>query len=98
MEKESFCFPVEAMPALIGYQGQKITDTKKVTGTSIRLKKTKDGRGIANISGVNRNSVITARRILELAVKHFQASCQPRKPITPQAPGRVEALIKFSDF
>ena len=98
MVKISFQFPAEAIPALKGYQGQKIADTEKVTNTSIWLKRTKDGRGIAKISGENENSVILAKRILELAMKHFEASCQSKEPLTRQMQGAESAALDLETF
>ena len=80
MNKEiEFIVPSEAIPALIGYKGQKHQDTEERTKTKIKFSKNCEVTSKVNIIGSMQNCRI-AEGILKLAARHCLASLKTMEP------------------
>ena len=85
-----FILPSECIPAIIGLNGDKVKDTKSVTGTTIQLTKKSDLFHLVSVSGHSIESCHLAKRILLHAVSHHLASLQ--EPLhVPNGSGQAEA-------
>ena len=74
-----FIVPTEAIPALIGYQGQKHKDTENRTSTKIRFLKNCDVLSTVRIIG-HPDKCKIAEAILKMALGHTLASMTTSRP------------------
>ena len=92
-----FILPSECIPAIIGLNGDKVKDTKSVTGTTIQLTKKSDLFHLVSVSGHSIESCHLAKRILLHAVSHHLASLQ--KPLhVPNGSGQAKAESDVHTF
>ena len=68
-----FPVPTEALPALIGHQGQKHRDTEKATATTVRFNKKSEVISTALVFGTPENCC-RAKCLINIAVGHHLAS------------------------
>ena len=87
----SFEVPSVCVPALIGYNGDKVKDTRVKTNTQIIFSSLSGQFHLVSIIGEEAN-VITAHRIIIMAIKHhFSSVLTANTSVT--CPGREEAEL-----
>ena len=70
----TFNVPPEARAALIGLNGGKVQDTRRMTNTHIKFSHDQDGSTKVQIRGSDPTMVDRAHKIILLAVNHYEAS------------------------
>ena len=95
---KSITVPEDAIAALKGLRGQKVSDTERVTATSIKFKRLGSGLAKAEISGESQENVLKAEQILRICITHLEASLDPPIVISSKVPGIGDAVADVETF
>ena len=97
MIEDSFCVPSVVIPSLIGLKGNKHKDTEQISKTKISFKRMDSCTHKVHISGLP-EGIKTAKKIVELAVKHYSASVAIGTVLDNNVAAKEEAILDCKMF
>ena len=86
------------IPSLIGIKGRKVKDIEKLTGTKIKIPKKRDGNMMIGIDGNDKEMVYRAKDLINIAIKHHEASLAKRQEEREREPGIDESKADLRTF
>ena len=79
-----FTVPDEAVGAIIGHSGSKISEIRAISGASIHITRA-EAHATVLLQGTE-ESIQLAKSLCLHAVSHYEASCRLHRPMAPEEP------------